>query len=865
MNQTKTIGLLGIFLLLASEALAQVTGTLTAPNGEPAAGAEVFINRTSFRAVTDDFGQFALADVPAGFHEIVAWKKGFTLYRAPMRVQSGRAYTLNLRFTATEKKARGKSTPDSESAFSQALLGPEGLLLYNPETSVRVESLDGKYRVLSGPVMVEHPNAGYRITAYFNAQSFQEIAEAAYCYQEYQGSNVNQNMAIERTRLETHQGSLRHLITTIVSGKTAEEGFTFKSTAGNPIAPPRAISSATEGYYRLKLDEPIMVEYKGQGGTTLSTAIPADVNVSGILINPRSISVSGAMVKPGLAYQLPLNYLPITDIESTYAEALRYFYEKIYVHTDKPYYYPGEPLWMKAYLNYYNHGWQDSLSDVLYVELINAKREVQVERTFRIDKGVSHGDFILPDSIESGTYYLRAYTNLRRNYGDSGLFTKPLSVLRRMERVDPTHQSPPQSSPGLSVSTAKPSHRVRDLVTLQFKLDEELKSSGADLSVAVTDAAQVIAVPQTETILNIFPIDPNEIPRIDELNRRIERGVSFFGQFVNNKGEPEKTQLSFIQWKTGDVLSVETDEEGMFWQTGLQFTDSALFSYKSDKAKGRAYGSVKILSREVPSLETKPLEPLPIVQAGSVQRIFSEYEVPKDSKLLQEVEIVGRRPEDTDFERSKRRSYGRADYVLDSKKNLNVNSGNLLYALVGKVPGLIVNPSQGVVFFSRAYGTSITQGPNPLVTINDIPMSGDAGTILQTIDFNTIETIEFTKRVNVLYGSQGANGVIAVYTKTGASVDNTDPNFQTIKLPGYSKTRTFEAPDYERPKTDNQADYRSTLYWNPKITVDPTTGLATVSFYASDLAGQYRVVVEGIAGNGQPLRSELLIEIEERP
>lgn len=107
--------------------------------------------------------------------------------------------------------------------------------------------------------------------------------------------------------------------------------------------------------------------------------------------------------------------------------------------------------------------------------------------------------------------------------------------------------------------------------------------------------------------------------------------------------------------------------------------------------------------------------------------------------------------------------------------------------------------------------------------------------------------------------------MISVYTKTGMAVDNTDPNFQTIKLPGYSKTRKFQAPDYERSKENSLADYRSTLYWNPEVSVDALTGMGVVTFFASDLAGQYHVVVEGIAGNGQPLHAELLINIGERP
>lgn len=860
-----------LFLLLlvwasTSPAHAQISGTLSAPDGKPEGGVEVFINRSTFRAVTDDFGQFTLQGVPAGLHELVAYKRGFKLYRAPMRVQAGRSYTLNLTFASTEKKAKGKSTAESVAAFSEALLGPEGVLLFNPDHPVQVEANGTTFRVLSGPVLIEYPNAGYRITAYFAPHAFQSVADAAYCYQEYQGSNVNQNMSVERTRLAAYHGSLRHWLASTVAGKSREEGFMEFDEAGNPLPGPLpAIPSATPGYSRLRFDHPVVIQYKEQGKTVLSATDPVDVSANGMPINPRALRAEGPSSKPGLAYQLPLDYRPIRDIEGTYAEALRYFYEKVYVQTDKPYYYPGEPLWFKAYINYYNPGWRDSLSDVLYVELLSAREKVLVERIARIENGMSSGDFILPDSMPAGMYYLRAYTNLRLNFGDSGLFTKPLRVLRITDKVDPSHAAPaaPPSSL-LTVVPDKKSYFERDKITLDLQLTDGLPLAGAHFSVSVTDAAQVLPVPEAQNILNTYPIGASEIPKIDELDRRIERGVSFFGQFLNNKGEPEKTQLSFIQWKTGDVLSAETGDDGMFWQTGLQFTDSALFSYKSDKAKGRPYGKVVIQPREIPRLHKPDSPDIRIAQAGTVQRIFSEYEVPKDSKLLEEIEITGKRPEDSDFERAKRRPYGMPDYTLTAK-NLNVNSGNLLYALVGKVPGLMVNPGQGVVYFTRAYGTSITQPANPLVTINDVPMAGDAGTILQTIDFNTIESIEFTKRLNVLYGSQGSNGVIAVYTKAGAAVDKTDPNFQTIKLPGFSRTRKFEAPDYTRTREDvAQADYRSTLLWNPYVEPDVKAGTAQVSFFASDLAGLYRVVVEGVTGDGKPVRAEVYLTIEEK-
>jgi hypothetical protein len=41
-------------------------------------------------------------------------------------------------------------------------------------------------------------------------------------------------------------------------------------------------------------------------------------------------------------------------------------------------------------------------------------------------------------------------------------------------------------------------------------------------------------------------------------------------------------------------------------------------------------------------------------------------------------------------------------------------------------------------------------------------------------------------------------------------------------------------------------DYHSTLYWNPNVSTNPDTGTATLSFFAADLPGEYRIVMEGV-------------------
>jgi hypothetical protein len=241
----------------------------------------------------------------------------------------------------------------------------------------------------------------------------------------------------------------------------------------------------------------------------------------------------------------------------------------------------------------------------------------------------------------------------------------------------------------------------------------------------------------------------------------------------------------------------------------------------------------------------------------------SEADVANGNRLLNPVEITDSRISVIPEESSKSRPYGKADYVLTSQQ-LNINSGNLLLALVGKVPGLVVSPTQRVIYFRRSEGSSILNQGFPMVTINDMPVGGDPYNALESLDFNTIVSIEFHSRMNSLYGTAGAFGVIAVYTKTGdAALGIADPTLQTILLPGFSYARAFTSPDYGK-STTTAPDHRSTLLWNPDVHTDPVTGRATVSFYASDLAGMYRIVAEGVTPEGWPLRAETFVIVEER-
>jgi hypothetical protein len=79
------------------------------------------------------------------------------------------------------------------------------------------------------------------------------------------------------------------------------------------------------------------------------------------------------------------------------------------------------------------------------------------------------------------------------------------------------------------------------------------------------------------------------------------------------------------------------------------------------------------------------------------------------------------------------------------------------------------------------------------------------------------------------------------------------PQYSAINIvaKGYTMARSFYSPKYDVSKDGPiGGDLRSTIYWNPKVITDKTTGLATFDFFNSDGKGSYRAIIEGIDSNG---------------
>ena len=102
---------------------------------------------------------------------------------------------------------------------------------------------------------------------------------------------------------------------------------------------------------------------------------------------------------------------------------LRFPQERIYLHLDRQSYWANDNIWFKAYVKHspINEG-------NLYIEIINATGEVVNKNIVWVQNGLAYGDFHLADTLSSGVYQIRAYTNWMRNFDEVWFFRKDLVI-----------------------------------------------------------------------------------------------------------------------------------------------------------------------------------------------------------------------------------------------------------------------------------------------------------------------------------------------------------------------------------------------------------------------------------------------------
>ena len=119
---------------------------------------------------------------------------------------------------------------------------------------------------------------------------------------------------------------------------------------------------------------------------------------------------------------------PKVEAETKPLTAVKLFFEKVYLHTDRELYTPGDSIWYKAYLLDAQSNKLSTHNSNLYVELVSPDSKIAARQVILLRNGTGNGDFQLSDSLKSGAYRLRVYTSWMLNFRDNFVFEKNITI-----------------------------------------------------------------------------------------------------------------------------------------------------------------------------------------------------------------------------------------------------------------------------------------------------------------------------------------------------------------------------------------------------------------------------------------------------
>ncbi len=344
----------------------------------------------------------------------------------------------------------------------------------------------------------------------------------------------------------------------------------------------------------------------------------------------------------------------------------------------------------------------------------------------------------------------------------------------------------------------------------------------------------------------------------------------------NNKSKLLKeTQLNlFVRTKDSSTnfYIAETDTEGKLIVDGLIFEDTATIYFQNNTKKHREKAvDIELTSKPITNLFMAPVD-LASWKGSTVPIQFSETEKrdyatkAKDNHqteglTLDEVKVTAAKKTPT---QSVEDRYTSGVFSGQSRKTLDFinepplfQGGNIFQYLTGRFSYLNVVGS--FPNYSVQYrGTMSLAGGAVYMTLFLDEMQTDAATIA-TIPMKDFAMVKIMSTGFVGSAGGGLGGALAFYTKKhedGGGANNYS-NLNSIKVPGFSSVKNFTAPEYGNISDPfNRKDNRTTLYWNPNVTLNEDNPKAKIVFYNPDTVKKYKIIVQGISSDGRLLYIE---------
>ncbi|MFN3998128.1 carboxypeptidase-like regulatory domain-containing protein [Algoriphagus sp.] len=914
---------IGFLLISGFSFSQTITGTvLEKGSGLPLPFANVFINNTTIGAATDIDGKFTITGTIPDQFELVASFVGYntvslTINRKGKQsiIQNFELELLEDNLTEIELKAkRDKSWERNLKKFKEVFLAvpddPYGndIEILNPwvlDFSTVKPDNGSNYTQAKAqlPLQLVNNALGYQIDFYL--QDFRMLRNAS----QFFGQAFYKNLAPEDSLVESkwkegkelnYLNSVRHLALSLLLKNSGSQGFEFYQ-ANSSVPKDRTNDFYHElkksiipvnlefiytkplgnGIYRIFLPERMEVHHLNKPWpndyyTNIYHAIswivaPSgyfDVDKNGTLLHPTQLVLSGFIGRQRMARALPLDFVPDKSFDGLLEKmevfqnryiSLNNLRETPWISLNKSFFYPGENLWLGGEMLYQNPVMRDTLSRVLYVDILNDQLKVLHHETYPIANGKINGGLTLSDTLNKGDYLLRAYTRWSLNFGEMDIFQLPFPILNPNETLDLWQEIDEELFGDIAVNY---DHSVSDSVFYRV-LDLELNFQDSDEnSVEANFLFSILEESITEELGTEFRFE-NRLDWLDKalpegfdsrLPFDIEYGISVEGKFTPDKKRASlATVITLVRGDLEDFGQVNSDSSGRFWATGLQFLDTAQIAIAAVDEKRRPYGKVELLPFNSPSFK------------GTFPKArYRLKEIPKESEpmfdlsgdFIQLEEFV--KEEVKEKETMADRNYGYGE------PNQEVGPSDLENKTMAEILGLLRFNINSLKFRNYTFGDSTG---SPLLIIDGVSMpfmeKADFKDLLLSFEPSQLLSIKvyYDNISNVVFGMAGYAGVIMIETKkgfrTGPDSDRkfNSEGFQIFPVRGFSSFSEFP----KNPPSEQYLKKKPTVFWEPDA--QTSDGIYRTKVKVPYGINKLKIRVEGRTTDGEAFYKILKIEI----
>ncbi|WP_309547102.1 carboxypeptidase-like regulatory domain-containing protein [Spirosoma foliorum] len=292
-------------------------------------------------------------------------------------------------------------------------------------------------------------------------------------FEELKPENERQASRFQRNRLMAYKGSIRHLMASLIDNTFEQAGFmVYQEDLTKAISIEQrsiTLSAMVNDYKRLvpvktatliqagrlaserKLVSPSKLIVFYTNATSGFSPYPdaryaytemrlpsgqLQMTVDGLITMPEGMEAKGSMGNDRLSTMLPADWKPegnekeslptnqlvtqgklmppdarLERIRTAFNERFKLLAPTLFVHIDKPFYATGDRLWMSTYfLDAASHQ-RATGETAIHVDLLSSTGKLVQHQWVRIADGRGEGNFRLSDTLLTGTYRLRAYTD----------------------------------------------------------------------------------------------------------------------------------------------------------------------------------------------------------------------------------------------------------------------------------------------------------------------------------------------------------------------------------------------------------------------------------------------------------------------